>query len=424
MLGTTICFFLFLLGTTPHVLSSSFVTVDKGTFVLPGTTTKAKTTDDTHSHREFPVSGFNLWEAVEAGSGATDRPSGSPVVGTEYLRTVFSSAQEDGFSVIRVFAHGVTPEYASMDGGGYGDERMLVGLDTVVALAQEYGLKLILSFVSNWTPAGGVDSFSENLGKTHDDFFQSDDVKDAYKNWVTSVVARTNSVTGDTYAEDPTIFAWNLINEPQCRTCEKGTLQKWIEEMCIFVKSLDDNHLVAVGEEGYYSLTDESLSANPQHGVANWAQEWGQDFVQDHAFDCIDFATFHAWVDNWHDAENPSDDLSLFFSQNWISQHVQDTSRYLKGKPLVLEEFGKTNTPDRDEYFKAAYEAVEQSMQEGGPLRGALYWQHYVPGQTTEWYEQDPVRGPWGVYREDSAHQYAVSNAAAVKAKMNRYIDT
>ena len=34
-----------------------------------------------------------------------------------------------------------------------------------------------------------------------------------------AVVGRTNSVTGVPYADDPTIFAWDLINEPRCFQC-------------------------------------------------------------------------------------------------------------------------------------------------------------------------------------------------------------
>ena len=381
----------------------NFVRVDDGKFVIGD------------SKEEFPVSGFNIWEAVEAGTGASDRPEGSTLVGTQYVQSVFDVAQNDGFTVVRIFAHGVTPEYSSMDAQGNGIEDMLIGLDRVVASAKDHGLKLILSFVSNWTPAGGVDSFAENLGGTHNDFFTRDDIKNAYKNWVRNVLTRQNTVTGIVYAEDPTVFAWNLINEPQCRNCDLWTLQSWIEEMCGFVKSIDKNHLVTVGEEGYYHLTEGSISSNPQYGVSDWPQEWRQDFVEDHISDCIDFATFHAWVDNWSDPDKSDDDLGMPFFLNWINQHVEDTSLYLNGKPVLLEEFGKTNTPDRADFFKAAYDAVEENVRQGGPLRGALYWQYYVPGQIAEWYEEDPIRGPWGIYREDAAHQIAASNAAAIK---------
>jgi len=50
------------------------------------------------------------------------------------------------------------------------------------------------------------------------------------------------------------------------------------------------------------------------------------------------------------------------------------------GKPLLLEEFG-TQKGDRDAYFAAAFSAVEASLKAGGPLKGALFWQFYAPGQ-------------------------------------------
>ncbi len=46
---------------------------------------------------------------------------------------------------------------------------------------------------------------------------------------------------------------WNLINEPRCSGCGTGPLQAWLEEMAPFVKALDGNHLVSIGEEGFYA---------------------------------------------------------------------------------------------------------------------------------------------------------------------------
>ena len=50
------------------------------------------------------------------------------------------------------------------------------------------------------------------------------------------------------------------------------------------------------------------------------------------------------------------------------------------GKPLVLEEFGKNSgegniTSVRDPWFGLVQGAVDASLQSGGPLRGALFWQ-------------------------------------------------
>ena len=43
------------------------------------------------------------------------------------------------------------------------------------------------------------------------------------------------------------------------------------------------------------------------------------------------------------------------------------------GKPLLLEEFGKTQD-SRDAYYSATIESVEASLKSGGALKGALFW--------------------------------------------------
>lgn len=50
------------------------------------------------------------------------------------------------------------------------------------------------------------------------------------------------------YRDDPTIVAWNLINEPRCVSpqCEK-LIQAWVEDVAPFLKTMDPNHLVTIG---------------------------------------------------------------------------------------------------------------------------------------------------------------------------------
>ncbi len=90
-----------------------------------------------------------------------------------------------------------------------------------------------------------------------------------------------------------------LLNEPRCyesRTPEcAGALAAWVEEMAAHFRALDGaNHLLTIGEEGFYAAGGAGAAANP--GAANgsdWAARAGQDFLADHAL--VDFATVHIW---------------------------------------------------------------------------------------------------------------------------------
>jgi len=53
----------------------------------------------------------------------------------------------------------------------------------------------------------------------------------------------------------------DLLNEPRCAKCAPGTVAKWYADMASYVKSLDPNHLVTTGEEGFYGCCKNS--ANP-----------------------------------------------------------------------------------------------------------------------------------------------------------------
>lgn len=67
------------------------------------------------------------------------------------------------------------------------------------------------------------------------------------------------------YRDDPTIMAWNLMNEPRCYQCT-NEVGLWIREMAPYVKSQDPNHLLSVGSEGFYASTNpaRAYTANPQ----------------------------------------------------------------------------------------------------------------------------------------------------------------
>lgn len=74
-------------------------------------------------------------------------------------------------------------------------------------------------------------------------------------------------------------------------------MQDWLEEMAAFVKSIDKNHLLTVGFEGFYgpSSPPEKLSVNP----GEWYKTAGSDFIRNNKISDIDFASVHIYPDQW-----------------------------------------------------------------------------------------------------------------------------
>lgn len=78
-------------------------------------------------------------------------------------------------------------------------------------------------------------------------------------------------------------------------------MQAWLEEMALYVKSLDTNHMLEVGLEGFYSsaVSLESVdreSSNP----GTFATQYGVDFIRNQQISALDFASVHSYPDNWY----------------------------------------------------------------------------------------------------------------------------
>ena len=48
-----------------------------------------------------------------------------------------------------------------------------------------------------------------------------------------------------------------------CSTGCGFALQQWVEEMSLYMKAIDPNHLVTIGEEGFYSTTCDRSALSP-----------------------------------------------------------------------------------------------------------------------------------------------------------------
>jgi mannan endo-1,4-beta-mannosidase len=201
----------------------------------------------------------------------------------------------------------------------------LQSLDYALAKAAQLHLKLVLVLTNNWHEFGGMDQYLAWYGLTsHQAFYTDLAVKQAYRAWLSHLVTHVNSLTQRAYKDDPTIFAWELANEPRGGAgTESSVLNAWAGEMSSYLKSLDPEHLVAVGDEGFFE------QSNPSSHWTYRANN-GVDHPALSALPDIDYATFHMYPDTWG--------TGFGWPERWIDDHLR-VARAL-GKPTVLEEYG------------------------------------------------------------------------------------
>ncbi|WP_207591317.1 glycoside hydrolase family 2 TIM barrel-domain containing protein [Halomontanus rarus] len=243
-----------------------------------------------------------------------------------------------GIDLVRIWAHGEAKEgpLGVQPEPGQHNEEALALHDYVIETAKEHGIRLIVTLVDNWEHEGGMLQYAEwTGGSTRHHFYTNQEARDLYTNHVETIVTRENSISGVEWRNDPTIMMWELANEPRLEADDtdqgeldrdtdehKDILGAWFADMSSYIKSLDDNHLVSTGSEGhYYGGYDD------EYPYGNWD---GQSYIDHHAIDTIDAASFHWYPDHWN--------MDLDHGTQWITEHVEDAHQQL-GKPAYLGEF-------------------------------------------------------------------------------------
>lgn len=233
-------------------------------------------------------------------------------------------------------------------------------LDALIAAAEEFGIGLILPLVNHWPHFGGMPIYLQWLGLAGDAtaFYRSPRARRAYRAWVERVLTRRNTITGRLYPDEPAVLAWELANEPRCPIAGgRDLLLDWTAEMSAFVKRLDANHLVALGDEGFFYRRGRGHLYDGAYGV---------DFEAVLELDSIDFGTYHFYPQQWGLADN------LEFAERWISGHLAAGNR--ANKPVVLEEYGLkidgcgVRSPEERHRWLDSWRRHVQEMGGGGAL--------------------------------------------------------
>ncbi|XP_072970382.1 mannan endo-1,4-beta-mannosidase 5-like [Typha angustifolia] len=324
----------------------------------------------------FLFNGFNSYWMIQFAADAADRTK---------VSEVFREAVANGLTVCRTWAFNDGGYRALQVSPGVYDEQVFQGLDFMISEAQKNGVRLILSLVNNYKDFGGRSQYvdwAREAGEAvnnEDDFYTNPIVKNYYKSHVKSVLTRVNTITKMAYRDDPTIMAWELINEPRCHSDYSGrTINDWVQEMASYTKSIDSKHMLEIGMEGFYC--DSTTPAKKQFNPPGY--QVGTDYIRANLIKDIDFATIHAYPDIWLSGQ--SDRSQKAFVLRWMWSHWED-ARKIHRKPLLLAEFGKSKKDPPgdsvDSYLAAVYRGVYGLARAGGgSMGGSLVWQVMAEG--------------------------------------------
>ncbi|TKY61594.1 Mannan endo-1,4-beta-mannosidase 1 [Spatholobus suberectus] len=322
------------------------------------------------------LNGFNAYWLMNI---ASDPSTSSKVT------TTFQEASQHGLNIARTWAFNDGGYKALQTSPGSYDENVFKALDFVISEAGKNGVRLILSLVNNWNNYGGKNQYVQwarergQYVNNDDDFFTHPVVKQYYKNHVKTVLMRNNTITGLAYKDDPSIFAWELMNEPRSQNDYSGkSIQAFFLEIASYVKSIDSNHLLEVGLEGFYGESmPEKKQFNPGYQLVR------TDFISNNQVPKINFATIHLYPDQW--VSSSDETAQDAFVNKWVQAHIQDSNDILR-KPILLTEFGKSsrssryNMDERNSYFEKLYNFIYNSARNGGPCVGGLFWQLMAQG--------------------------------------------
>jgi mannan endo-1,4-beta-mannosidase len=389
--------------------------------------------------------GANFWNAMDLGSsGPTgDRPR---------LLRELDRLQALGVTNLRLFVNSLGPETEPLrikpplqPEPGVLDPALLAGLDFALSELGKRGMTAVLCLNDFWHDSGGMAQYQAWAGAGSipypppmpggsfaafeafsGGFFLNPKAIGLSHQFYRLMIARTNSVTGVRYVDDPAILSWQLANEPRAMK-NPAAFRDWLVASARLVRALDPNHLVSAGLEG----------------DTPWPEEKGLDFVANHGLPEIDYATIHVWPQNfsWYQPQGGAASYAsgLQKAKEYFDSHLSRAEIF--AKPMVLEEFGLGRDggsfdPDspvtlRDDFYREMLGRAVQAARSGRPLAGAGFWAWSGEGRPVApygglWKPGDPSigdpphepQGHYGIYATDVSTQAIIAQFAREMAEL------
>jgi mannan endo-1,4-beta-mannosidase len=223
--------------------------------------------------------------------------------------------------------------------------------DHTLAVARSRGVRVVATLVNQWGQCEGWSSYPDGYkgeswyANGYRTLPSSPGMSATYRDWVAEVVAR--------YRNDPTILAWQLVNEAEAKTSYGGscsstapaTLKAFAADMASLVKSVDPNHLLSLGTIG-----------SGQCGAA------GSVYKDLHSVPGLDVCEYHDYTL----AAMPGDQW------NGLATRLRECGEL--GKPLFVGELGIATSSVGGLIDRATVVGSKLSAQFAAGVAGILVW--------------------------------------------------
>ncbi len=362
---------------------------------------------------DFYFSGANTFALTSTQKEAEDQFKVLKALGVNVIRIWgFWNGEAEGFKDTDQFGR-----YVLQSRPGVFPEEGWRKMDYALYQARAHNMKLIIPLLNEWREFGGIDKIMEWAGlpavpwvgrpyeaedpvkKERYRFWTHEGSKSLYKAYVNYALNRVNTYTGVAYKDDPTVMIWEVMNEPRYgpwqqqepnpKTVAADIVAKWLNEMAGYIKSIDKNHMVATGEEGFLENTyDAEGNLTPSNTLKRNSYPWnggygeGISFTRNAVQPNIDALSIHGWPFQWNIDEEYGKDLHKFLPE-WIDEHVLIAKKV--NKPLYLGEFGwqilrrpGSDVPERDQIFKATFDRGLATE-----IGGIAFW-HSTPSHNVD----------------------------------------
>jgi cellulose binding protein with CBM2 domain/cellulase (glycosyl hydrolase family 5) len=274
---------------------------------------------------------------------------GTPRTWEDNVDRELLEAARNGYTVLRTWAFNRNDETSAyqrmVNGEIVFQESTFQRLDYIMDSARRHGIRVILTLDNYWPDYGGIGRAAQWLGLENKLQFFTDPAAIAlYQEYAEHLVTRVNTVNGRPYSQDPTVFSWELMNEPRSwcvddptpddRFCDPtgATMRAWIGEQAAFIRDLAPHQLVSAGGEAH------GWVPTPGGGIQWGGPDEGNNNIPYYDMDLpqVDFFTFHPY---------PNADWAAF-DKTQTRELVTSLARMgvERGKPVVMEEWGIIRT--------------------------------------------------------------------------------